>query len=192
MHEDHLRLWTVHSPSFSLTEGCVDHSKSEYYNNRNTPGVKDAYHELWHRLQIPEGQVVWCYTNEDDIAKTGVEKVKWELYVPGPEIIRFIDDLVWNRILGIKCSVRGDIRRQWRREALKKFPNDPEASEVYEKRCFENFWSQEPKSGNWWNELFTENVGSGVSALIGHPIPIKWIHDSTTWRCRPRRTQARR
>ena len=175
----------VHPPGFSLTEGCVDHSKSEYY--RNTDGVKEAYHELWRRLQIPDGQVVWCYTNDGGIEKTSVKKVKWELYDPDLKIIRFIDDLVWNRILGIKCGVRngmgGGIGRQWHEDALKKFLNDPEASEAYERTCFENFWSQESKSGNWWNELFTENAGIGVSALIRHPVPCKWIHGSMPWHC---------
>lgn len=184
MHEDQLKLWTVHRvhpPGFSLTEGRVDHSKSEYYPT--TPRVKDAYHELWRRLQIPDGQVVWCYT-DGEIVKIGAEKVKWELHVPSSEIICFIDDVVWNRILKIKCSVPANMRCQWYGEALKKFPNDPKALKAYEERCLENFWSQEPKSGDWWDELFTENADNGVSALIGHPIPSKWIHGRTSWCCR--------
>ncbi len=182
MREYQLRLWTVHPvhpPGFSLAEGRVDHSKSKYY--RKTDGVKGAYHELWRRLQIPDGQVVWCYTDKDDIAKTGVEQVKWDLYVPVPKIIRFIDDLVWNRILGRKCPVRHGTRRQWHEDALEKFPNDPKASKAYEARCFDGFWSQEPKSGNWWNELFAENAGNRVSALIRHPVPSKWIHGRMPW-----------
>ncbi len=184
-HEDQLRLWTVHPPGFSLTEGRVDHSKSKYYCD--THGVKDAYHELWHRRQIPDGQVVWCYTDEGSIERTGEKKVKWDLYDPSLKTICFIDDLVWNRILGIKCGFRdgieGGIGYQWHKDALEKFPNDLKASKAYEARCFEDFWSQEPKSGNWWNELFTENAGNGVSALIRHPIPSKWIHGSMPWHC---------
>ncbi len=194
MHKDKLRLWTVQSPCFSLTERCVDHSKSKYY--RNTPGVKDAYPELWCRLQIPDGQVVWCCTDERDVVRTTEKMIEWELYVPGQEIICFIDDLVWNRILGSKCAVRREMYDQWHKEASEKFPNDLEASEAYKTKCYEDFWRQEPKSGNWWDELFTESAGNRVSALIRHPIPCKeWIHKRTCWHSGdspPRRTQVRR
>lgn len=179
MYEDRIKLWTIQSPDFSLTDSHVDHNKSEYY--LDLPGAKDAYHKLWHKLQIRDGQLIWCFTYEDDIVKTGTKKIKWELHAPSSEVICFIDQLVWNRILGIKCLVTRNMRNQWRKEALKRFPNNPNDSKTYEKMCEEEFWAQKPKGGDWWDELFVKNTGEGVSALIKHPIPSKWIHKSTTW-----------
>jgi hypothetical protein len=170
MHKEQITLWTIHSSDFSLTDGRVDHNKSEYY--LNTPNVKEAYHELWHKLQISDGQIVWCYTDENDIVKSGVKKVKYELNVPKSEVICFVDDLVWNRILDRKCNVTKNMRNQWFDEGMKESPNDLEA---YIKMREEKFWGQKPKSGSWWDELFIENTDDGVSALVRHPVPSKWV-----------------
>ena len=64
-------LWTIHPKDFLITEGYVDHAKSQYYQES---GVKQAYHKLWDYLSIQSGQVVWCYTYEYNIAKTGIKK----------------------------------------------------------------------------------------------------------------------
>lgn len=168
-----MNLWTVHPPEFLITEGYVDHSQSEYY--KNTPGVKEAYQELWDHLDAHDGQLVWCYTHEEDIRITGVEKTKWTLSVPEPSVLRLIDDLVWNRILGIECNVRSDMRRQWREEALEKYPDDARASRAHEQECLEAFWRQEPKGSGWWDELFADQPGECVSALVGHPVPVEWV-----------------
>jgi hypothetical protein len=180
-----IQLWTIHRPEFSIIEGCIDHSKSEYY--QSTPGVRSAYAELWQRLKLRDGQVLWCYTQDVGIPVTSTEKIKWELCVPGSEVITFIDDIVWNRILGIKCRVRSDLFWQWRKESQSKYPYDPEAARAYEKDCFNNFWNEEPKSGSWWDELFVGDPGEYVSALIKHPVPTQWVSKRTTIQFRPRR-----
>ncbi len=175
------KLWTLHPPCFSLTKGRVDHKESENYCD--LPGAKEAYHELWSRQQILDGQVVWCYTDESLIRKTGgIEKIKWELSVPDSKIICFIDDLVWNRILGKRYRVP-DKMRQWDDEALKKYPNDLNARKDYKGYLEESFWNREPVSGSWWCELFTENTCNGESALIRHPIPCEWIIGHEIWCC---------
>jgi hypothetical protein len=184
MRKDKIQLWTVHPHDFSIIEGRVEHSRSTYY--LNTPGVKKAYHELWHLLHIQDGQVIWCYTVEDYIAVTGEERIKWELCVPSSAVIRFIDDIVWNRILGIECNVRSDMRRKWRKEALAKYPNNSIASKTYEKQCLKNFWQQKPKSGSWWHELFVDDPEEAVSALIKHPVPIEWVAQKIILRSRER------
>ena len=173
MQEDKIELWTIHPEGFSITEGCVDHAKSRYY--QETPCVKEAYHELWDRLSIESGQVVWCYTRENDILITGVKIIKWKLCVPVSEVLRFIDGIVWNRILGIKCFVRSDMKYKWRKEAISKYRNNSVDSKAYEKQCCENFWKREPESGSWWNELFVDDQGEAVSALVKHPVPTQWV-----------------
>ena len=92
MCDEKITLWTIHSPEFDLTSGRVYHSKSEYY--RCVPGVKETYRELWHRLNTPEGQVIWCYTENGHIAKTDEEKMLWELQIPREKVICFLDSLV--------------------------------------------------------------------------------------------------
>ena len=144
MCDEIVTLWTIHSPDFDITSGRVDHSKSEYY--LSVPGVKEAYHELWRRLNTPEGQIIWCYTKNDDIAKTGEEKIMWELQIELEKVICFLDSLVWNRILGIKCSVGRTLRRKWIKEAIEIRPAD---SRSYVDRCYEDFWNQKPKTGSW-------------------------------------------
>lgn len=172
-----VNLWTIHPPDFLLTVGRVDHSKSEYY--RNTPGVREAYPKLWDRLNVHDGQLVWCDTHEEDIPATGIEKTKSTLCVPGPSVLCLMDDLVWNRILGKTCAVRSDMICSWRKEALKKHPSDPKASRAYEQQCFEAYWNQQPKGSSWWDELFVNSPGEAVSAIITHPVPCEWVVQKT-------------
>lgn len=183
-----INLWTLHTPDFSLTEGRVDHSKSEYY--QNTTGVKQAYPELWRRINIPEGQIIWCYLDKTEIAKTGIEKILWEICLPETEVIRlpesevvqFVDDMVWNRILEIKCEPPQGLCNQWKDESLKKYPNNIAAAKNYEKRCQDDYWNQKPKSNSWWDELFVKIGGStSISALIRHPVRKDWIKNKIMW-----------
>lgn len=178
MCEKALTLWTLQSPDFKLSSGRVDHGKSKYYLTVN--GVKEAYSELWKRLDISDGQIVWCYTNAEGIVKTGIREIRWELQVPREKIICFIDDLVWNRILGIKCGVGPNMRRQWIMKAVRCCPAN---SPVYVKKLEDEFWNRQPATGSWWDELFVENIGESVSAIIYHPVPIEYVVDNEIWCC---------
>ncbi|MCD4832118.1 MAG: hypothetical protein K8R02_10015 [Anaerohalosphaeraceae bacterium] len=167
---DQIKLYTIHSQDFSLTDRPVDHNKSRYY--RETAGVPEAYHKLWHKLGIIDGQIVWCHTCEDNIVREGDSIVKYELCVPKSKIICFIDDIVWNRILGIG----GIFSEKMRNECFQEWKNNPSGLNLrdYQKKYEENFWKQEPKSGDWWDELFVSEV-AGSMAIIEHPIPCEWI-----------------
>jgi hypothetical protein len=174
-----ITLWTLHSPDFDIRTGRVDHNKSEYY--LNTPGVKEAYHELWRRLNTPEGQIIWCYTTNDEIVKTGIEEILWELQIPRENVICFIDDLVWNRILGIRCDVGKTLRRKLRDEAINKCPGN--SSSCFDK-LLDDFWNQKPKTGSWWDELFIQTPGENRSALIYHPVQEKYVKNQIPWYCK--------
>ena len=171
-------LWTLHTPGFNLTSGKVDHSKSEYY--RTVPGVKEAYAELWQRLKTPGGQILWCDTDNTDIAKTGTEMIMWELEVLHDNIICLLDGLVWNRILGIQCRVGNTMLRQWKREAIEKCP---ENSHAYVDQCEKDFWARKPKTGSWWDELLVDKPGECIDAIIQHPVPDSFVKDKITWGC---------
>ncbi|MFC1604924.1 hypothetical protein ACFL5F_07850 [Planctomycetota bacterium] len=161
-----MELWTLQTPNHDLTSGRVDHSQSEYYNT--VSGIKEAYCELWQRLKILDGQIIWCYTNKSDIVTTPTDNmVLWELHIEPDDILCLIDTIVWNRILGKRCSVSKTIRTQWISEGLKRCPDDPVAG--YHK-IEEEFWNQKPLSGSWWNDLFVENLGKHIDAIIRHPV----------------------
>jgi hypothetical protein len=180
MPNRYINLWTLHTPDFSIKEGRVDHSRSKYY--RDTPGVKEAYPELWRRINIPDGQIIWCYLDKTEIPITGTEKVLWEICLPESEVIQFVDDMVWNRILERKCAPPQGLRNQWRDESQKEYPNNTEAAKNYEKKCQDDYWNQKPKSNSWWDELFVETGEStSVSALIRHPVRKDWLKSKIMW-----------
>ena len=167
-----MRLWSLHKPDFSLTCGRVDHTKSEYY--QNTPGVPEAYEELWKLIGIPEGQIVWCFTCRDEI-KPEVPKVLWELEVPEKEIVRFVDDIVWNRILGIRCALPTRLRQCFHREAIETFPDNPSKRNDYREKKVDAFWRKDAPTGNWWDLLFVQKSCEGASAIVRHPLRHGWV-----------------
>ena len=172
-------LWTIHSPKFDIRTGRVDHNKSDYYPDDS--GVKEAYQELWKRLNIPDGQIIWCYTKNDSMVKPGTKKIRWQLKIPHEKVICFIDSLVWNRILGKECYVGKTLSRKWKKEAFK---NNPEDTASYTKKFCKEFWNQKPKTGSWWDELFVDNSGECVDALIHHPVPKEFVNKKPIpWCC---------
>lgn len=179
-----LDLKTLQTPDFPLSRGKVDHTKSEYY--QDTPGVKEAYHKLWTKIGTPEGQIVWCYTEDVYIPKTSTKKVLYKLRVPSDQFICYLDGLVWNRILGIKCMETRSLRNQWTNQAAKIFPHSEKERDKYMQRCSEEFWSQKPETGSWWDELIVQEPGECVDALIRHPVPENFISRVTPWVARQR------
>ena len=185
MRNNQIQLRTIHSPVFSITKGFVDHTKSLYY--QKTAGVKEAYYELWKRLKTPKGQIIWCYTEGNKITKAeGEEKILWTLQIPCKEVICFLDSLVWNRILKIKCRVTRTMRQQWINEAAEKYPEDTHSQESYIDQCEKDFWDQKPKTGSWWEELLVQGPSEGIDAIIHHPVPEIAINGREPWYVKPR------
>ena len=177
-----MKLWTIHDTyDFKLSEGHVDHSKSHYYNN--THGVKEAYRELWSLIKFPDGQIIWCYIRKGEIPITGTPKIMWTLEVPENSVIVYIDDIMWNRILGIRCRLTLSYRRNIRAEAEKKFPNDPCKQRILEKELEKEFWESKLPTEELWKKLLLDKAVDGSPALIKHPIPDKWIIKSKTIQC---------
>ena len=180
MSNEYITLWTLHTPDFSIIEGRIDHSKSKYY--QDTPGVKQAYSKLWQYIKIPDGQIIWCYLDKTEIRKTSTKMVLWEICLPKSKIIKYVDDMVWNRILGIKCHVPSSLSDQWRQKAIKKFPHNPTLAHEYEKKCRDDYWAQKPKGNSWWDELFVKmDKGLSMSALIRHPVQEDLINNKIIW-----------
>lgn len=168
-----MRLWTWHEPDFSVLDGHVDHDRSEYV--QTVEGAGEAYREM--AARIGTSQFVWCYTVPDQhIVLPCHTKVEWVLDVTPKSILRFVDDIVWNRILGIRCALPTKIRLDWFNEALHRFPEDTAARERFLTEREESFWAQPPPGGSWWNSLFTrDEARECVSALVPHPVAAEWV-----------------
>lgn len=112
-----------------------------------------AYRELWRRLNIPDGQIVWCYTEYGRRKLTEITEREWRLSVPQDEIVGCIDGLVWNRIIGSRSSVTQKMHREWMREARQLYPADAEAREQHERTRLDQFWNEPEPSDGWWSRL---------------------------------------
>lgn len=173
-----MQLWTWQSPSFSLLDGCVDHSKSEYldpseYDRAET--LKTAYRELWRR--IGSDQIIWCSTVPQKWQHYGNnDRVEWVLDVPERQIICFMDDIIWSYVRGDPCGPPHRLEVQWRQEAIKLFPYDPIRRQEYCDQKEREFRGRQPETGDWWDELFVEcRAEEDVSAIIPHPVEVDWV-----------------
>lgn len=168
-----MRLSTWHKPDFSLLAGRVERSKSEYV--QTVKAIRPAYAEL--AVRLGTDQFIWCYTvpNQHFTVPSRTE-VEWILDVPTAAVLRFVDDIVWNRILGVRCALPASIRFKWKDEAYRQFPRNAQRRHAAEKALEEAFWSQEPPRGSWWNVLFVEpQSGEMVTALVRHPVLPEWV-----------------
>ena len=175
-----MRVWTWHKPDFSLLDGQVNHERSEYV--QTVLGVREAYHELVKRLGTD--QFIWCHTKPNQrIILPHDSEVEWILEVPSTEILAFTDDVVWNRILGIRCGLPRELERMWKNESLKCHPYDSVARDRFVKSRRDAFWNQTPPPGGWWDCLFVdERSDEFVSAIVPHPVRNEWVVSHPTVR----------
>lgn len=168
-----MRLWTCHTPEFSLTEGRVNYKLSPYYRDPDVPNFDIAMPRLWEILGTD--QLVWCCVKRDQHSQTSTPRVKWEVEVPECGILRFVDDHVWNRILGKDCPPLS-ARRAWQTRATQLYPNDDSGRDRYVREQREEYRNEEPPVGGWWSCVFVDNAdGESVSALIRHPVSPEWV-----------------
>ena len=94
-----VRLLTWQGSGFDICSGEAryDRRKARYYNDPDLPGAKEAYERLFRELGTD--QFVWCYTREPCPPDKGTRRA---LRVPVACVLRFVDSLAWNRILGVQ------------------------------------------------------------------------------------------
>jgi hypothetical protein len=97
LHFHKMNLWTYHAPDFSLTSGRIDHTLSPYADD---PAIMAAYRELGLRLNVPDVQIIWCYTRHGRFPLTGILHREWHLSVPLDKVRACYNQVVWNRIIG--------------------------------------------------------------------------------------------
>ncbi len=175
-----MHLWTWHKPDFSLLDGQMDHEQSEYV--QTVSGIREAYHKLSNCLSTD--QFIWCYTMPNQrIITPHHSEVEWILKVPPAEILAFINDIVWNRILNIRCTLPDEFDRKWKNESLECHPYDSDARKKFVKLRRDEFWNQIPPLGDWWSSLFAKEQSSRhVSVLIPYPVRNEWVVSSPAFR----------
>jgi len=160
-----MRLWTFHTPDFSLTSGAIDLDHS--YDVSYVPGLRERYEDLAHYLGLDRYEIIWCHVRDDIIRDAYVDRVEYILEVPDYQILRIVDSYIWNKIIGLDAYPRS----KWQTEA-------PEGitSEYFQKKVDE-YHDQLPPPGGWWPQLFlTDTTAEGACVLLRHPIPESWIN----------------
>lgn len=168
-----MKLWTRHGLGFSLLCGHVDHQKSPYA--RKYPSVREAYPQLWGR--IGTNQIIWCSIEPKEPTLVPELEQDWILNVPRESILRFVDNIVWNRIVDLApCELPQKLLRQWDDDALRLHPDDEAERERTRKVLEQDFWEQPPPGDSWWDSVFAENEHCGsVSAIVQHPVRSEWV-----------------
>ena len=181
--EGDVRLWTLQGRGFIIESTSVDHNKSEYYNDvENLPNVQRAYHRLFEELKTD--RFLWCFPLERFHHESN--KTLYELEVPEGEILAYICECVWHKII-TNCAEFGNrncVDSLWKR---KKDTKDYRSyTEEQNKKCF----SKESEDQLWnrlfWPQPITIPCMAGItmqpqhkkemcSALIKSPIEKEWI-----------------
>jgi hypothetical protein len=168
-----MELWHYAGPDLHLANGHIDHSRSAY---RGDLKIMAAYRELWNRLDIRDGQILWCYTEHGQRRLTGTTEREWHLRVPPDQIISCVDGLVWNRIIGSRSHVTRQMREEWIGEAQGLYPHDADACERHESMRLDQFWDEPEPPGGWWGRLLIPlETAEAKDAIIRHPVNRDWI-----------------
>lgn len=177
-----MQLWTYHPPSFSIVDHDIDPEKSGY---KECSQIQAAYERLWSDPRIGTEQILWCYTESCQVGRTREVKVEWVLDVPegpGGPILSFVDDIVWNRIIGLKPGIER-LYHHWKEMAMQEYPSDMSMQEKHKEMLRQQFWAMSPPTGDWWDVLFKDGPGENVSAIIRHRDPAMCIHSCELYHC---------
>lgn len=158
-----MRLWTYHSPAFSLVEGQYDPEKSAFAKQ-----YRFAYKELWDRVGCKE--IIWCCTSKDSWPRKNGYR-EWDLDVPVGSFVEIVDSMVWNGILGNdKTGPSGRLRDWLMAESMGMAPGNH-----YE------WYQQEVQRmlhppGDPWESLFLDDpYDLRADVLLQHPIDREWV-----------------
>lgn len=168
-----LRLSTWQGSGFSLLSGAVEIARSEWLTSPPTPLFVDACHELWKR--IGTRQFIWCSTARED-AQLWKGRTEWTLDVPRSKVLRIVDNLVWNAIIGIRCHLPETSRRRIQHAAIMRYHNNNEAYEAFLAEM-ETKHFPSGKVSELWDQLFLDHVSDvrSCSALVRYPVDRSYV-----------------
>jgi len=166
-----MKLWTWHGRSFSITEGHVDHTRSDYC--QDVRGYTQAVARLG--CMLGSDQFLWCLDYR--VENPWPRRVEWSLEVPDDAILAFVDTLVWERILGNQY-IPHDLESRWLHEAMAK-GQDPDAFSRVMRQQFEDVL---PHRRELWDNVFAEAVQNRFcpdcernTVLIPFPAKPEWV-----------------
>ena len=177
-----MRLWTLQGKDFAIESTPVDHTKSAYYNDViNLPNVQWAYHRLSEYLLTDK--FLWCFPLENFHRES--EKAVYELEVPEEEILEYICECVWHKIIS-KCQKNFN-----NRDCYLHWPkHSRDYVEQQNKKCYSTESEDRLWSRLFWPQPTTIPCPAGMvmqpnqrdkmcSALIKSPIEKEWIINRT-------------
>ena len=174
-----MRLWTFQGKGFDIESIPVDHTKSDYYNNvEDLPNVQVAYQRLFRDLKTDK--FLWCSPLKRFSRES--EKVLYELEVPEEEILAYICECVWHKII-TDCGKfpNRDCQIRWRRQKRGKEYEEQQTKKCYSKESEDQLWDR-----LLWPQPTKTPCPAGIklqpqqknemcSALIKSPIEKGWI-----------------
>jgi hypothetical protein len=156
-----ISVWTFQTEGFSILEGPVKPELSKYAKKYPT-----AYQRLWKILGTK--QFIWCMTDRRDWGnKKGF--CEWALSVPRRNVLRVIDSMVWNGIIGEKGSPPAKMFDELERYAtLNDIPDVQSYIEQHAERL------RNPP-GDPWDCLFLDDLDDPrAEILLRCPIQGSW------------------
>jgi hypothetical protein len=153
-----MRLWSYHSPDFSLVDGKIDPEKSDHARR-----YRKAYEELWRRLGT--SQFIWCVTSKEGWPrKEGF--CEWELEVPKTAFFQIVDSMVWAGIRGENPDPPIPLRQSLKVVSLQR------PAGWYEQQVSQMLHPP----GDPWESLFLASADDPrADVLLRHPVERSWV-----------------
>jgi len=172
-----IMLWTWQGLDFDPCSHRVDRTKSGFLTNPAFPDIRRGYAELDELLSLPpdrEGQFLWYYTTDSWVQHPWSKRCLWPIEVPRVSILAFVDDRLWEHLIGSKWVPRG-LREQWERELFSQPVAREEFSQEVSKREREYHDSFPSRKECLKSLLSPAGPGEDVSALVSVPLDASWL-----------------
>lgn len=175
-----MKLWTLQGKGFAIESTPVDYAKSNYYNDDadNYPNIQKAYQRLFSDMKTDK--FLWCFPTRKHSHEP--EIVLYELEVPEEEILAYICECVWHKIItDCRKFPNRDCEIRWQRQHLGREYEDQQTKQCYSKESEDQLWGR-----LFWPlptktacpagiKLKPEQKNEMCSALIKSPIEKGWI-----------------
>jgi hypothetical protein len=169
-----IRLWTWQGLDFDPLSQPVDSSKSTKRYDSQCPDIRRAYEELDELLRLPpdrKGQYLWCFTTDSWEQHPWTGRLLWPLNVPEESILHYVDDRIWEYLIGSKWVPQG-FWDHWESALLAQGISDEQKHEEILRKYRDSFPSRH-ECLRWL--LSPDGPGELVSALVPAPLIESWI-----------------
>jgi hypothetical protein len=170
-----MMLWTWQGVGFDPGAHRLDRSQSPFWRERSCPDIRRAYSELDAILRLPEdraGQFIWCFTTERSAKNPFRDRTPWTIDVPRHKIPTFVDDVMWNHVIGSDYVPGEHIRKVDERKRA----GEISAEQAYFEESAKAYHATFPSREECLRLLCKPTEpGEDVSALVPLPIEPSWV-----------------